>query len=275
MAASLAAGAQITLDDAHKRNEAALQRARDQTAAKQRASDREEVARKLAAQAQTIAAQGARAQIFELDTNRRLLLVERNVRYGSLRSVDISGQVTDLDGNEEAFIVFHFFKDTAYWKYDSDSLFEGETDPFDFFAHVANSAFVDELRKYQMIVGVGLASRTINPVPAIAQKRAALLCGALFARTIGGRQPTTLGLSLGEYVGPEYETRTSPKRTQRSVVIVGVTSASENADERSLIAKVARVVRLDDVELSNYSNIQDGGSLKWVETLECDTPVRR
>ncbi len=221
-------------------------------------------------------AQGNRVEVLELEVGRLITLVSGTSQYGdSVRAETVTAYHSNPDGLPVPFAVFHFFKDTAFWRFDDWIAFEDANgNAFDFAGYIGNAAFVDHLREYEIVVGIGLASNTQNQVPRIADRRAATLCGILYAHTLGQRQPRILGLSIGQRTSGTLDTRRAPQRMQRVAAIVGVKVQRLDGTERELLEQIAKHVEIDGVSLSQYKGIAGESEPSWVETAECRPMAR-
>lgn len=225
--------------------------------------------------ARELEAQGAAVSRLTLQNENNLILATQNAVHAGLETKDIRAYVLDAYGREQIFIVFHFFRDTAYWQYDSDVLFEDRHGrAFDFLSYISRAEFVEEMRTYDFLIGVGLASHTPNPISKIADSRAAFLCGALYGKTLRGKQPHILGLSAGIITNAPTETRSQPIPEQRTVVIVGVNKAKgAKSSVTDLLNEVIRTVDENAIPLKAYSNFRGDLPAPWVETTACAGPL--
>ncbi len=200
----------------------------------------------------------------------RIVQGTKRVEVGDLEATEIRMDADDQYGTKKAVLVFHVFENSAVWKYDSAHSFERwRGGGVNVIAEISRSP---QLRKklltYDMIVGVGLASNSPSQPARTARDRAAFLCGGLqsFRRKTGAE---VFGLSIGNYVGKERDTTSSPQRLQRVVAIVGVIKQSALVPETALIQEIMASVRGSGLDLLSYSLMQPGKSPEWIAIQQC------
>ena len=182
----------------------------------------------------------------------------------------------DQFGNEQLVLVYHLFPGTAFWEFKSTSSFvDSGGRQVDFLKVLHSPAFAEELTQFDILIGLGLSSNTtINP-DAIAEARAALLCGALYAKEIQNPNTRTFGLSIGHYTGPEREGGSIRVKSQRSVVIVGVKVLTDSADEKTLITEILEQVDLRAIDLTMFSKLRSPSNPVWLEAAQCVPNLKR
>jgi hypothetical protein len=182
-------------------------------------------------------------------------------------SSTFEASVMDEDGKRLAYVVVYLFPEAAFWKYFDHSDFENlEGAPLRFLNLLEQEPFASKLKANQQLIAVGLES-SARTDSTYSYRRAALLCGALFAQTDG--LIPVYGLDLGQYGGPRLTPDSLPERRQRSVVMIGMRDIAQGERMRPLLPEILNLVAIPGVDLRNYSRADNPA---WIETRNCDGP---
>lgn len=208
--------------------------------------------------------------------NGRTADVSTSERTGPLAGRDVEVRVQDSNGAAIAAVVVHLFPNRGVWAYDtSDIELIGREH---FWSVFDRSILATNVVRYDLVVGLGLSSNPTDQSPArlaraeeLARERALSLCGRLSVRTSLGN---AAGWSLGRYTGPAAQARDQAERSQRTVVLVGITKLRRDLDEQQLLDEVLRTVRIPGVDIRLYENVQPGRSperFRVVAEGNCDS----
>jgi hypothetical protein len=159
---------------------------------------------------------------------------------------------------------------------DADSLLEDARLLRELFPRVSQVSheFAQHLENFEAIVCLGLASgvskgsaaRTL----ALSDERAVHLCGLVSRKVaVTNKKAKIFGLPLGYHKNANVEKNTIAEREQRSVVILGISTASGTlkSDEmqQRIISEILREGIIEDFKPSDYSEVASGKPLCYIE----------
>lgn len=179
--------------------------------------------------------------------------------------------IDDSKGEDALLIVFHYFPDAAYWRYNEFALFEDkDAQPLDFLSELHATDFREDVADYDYLIGVGLDSKSAEFDVRMAPLRANFLCASLAGAAKKGK-PVVRGLSIGSYDSDRIDTKERRQPYQRPVLILGVKKLKPAVHIEQMVESVMDNVRVKGVDLSRYSALAGKEQLRWFEVPECDT----
>lgn len=176
----------------------------------------------------------------------------------------------DSKGEDALLIVFHYFPDTAYWRYNEFSLFQDQSrQHLDFLSELNDANFRRDVADYDYLLGIGLDSKSVEADPNMAPLRAGFLCASLAGASGKSGKPVVRGLSIGSYDSDRIDTEANQQPYQRPVLILGVKKLKPAVHVEHMIERVMDKVQLKGVDLSLYSGLSGKEPLRWLEMADC------
>ena len=197
---------------------------------------------------------------------------------GDLSFTQLGYKLTNDTGGEIEIRVYLLFNSAAWSSGSSSNLITYKDKEVTLDVFLDSEKFASDLKRFQAIICLGLASGSGNPEKNIrlSDERAVHLCGRVSNKVEAIKKDITVyGLPLG------YNRNAGVKeRTQRSVVILGVQSSSGTLtgefEQRRVISCALKENILNDFKFSDYSEVAPGKLLRYIKinrgiyTQTCD-----
>jgi hypothetical protein len=180
----------------------------------------------------------------------------------------------DLGGSAgSAEIEIYTLFNSASWAYKSSSqLLTYKDQKLTLEEFLVSDGFMTEVKTYQAIVCLGLASGVargeLAQTVALSDERATHLCGLVSRKIYPTSEATKVfGLPLG-YHQKEVKAQTREEKQQRSVVILGIKAASGTLEsEEHLHSVITEILKNDgfgQLKSSDYSEVSSGKRLRYL-----------
>jgi hypothetical protein len=174
-------------------------------------------------------------------------------------------------GDEIKLKIYLLFNSAAWSTRSSSKLITYKNREITLDEFLGGEKFASDLNTFQAIVCLGLASSQGSPQDNVrlSDQRANHLCGEVSRRVEAlKRNVAVYGLPLGYNKNASVKD-TAKERAQRSVVILGVQSATgqfkSEEEQRRVISCAIKEDLVDDFKLSDYSEVAPGKVLKYIK----------
>lgn len=174
---------------------------------------------------------------------------------------------------EKLIVIIHLFDGVAYWEFQSSTLFVGPDNVSDvsLWRLLSTPEARAELERFDVVIGIGLQSKTTQLDQNLSQQRAGFLCSGLHGLLESNAETQALGLDVGAYQGALSETENRQDPTQRPVILVGVDLIDPNVEYSKFVQELLSSVRVSGLDLGLFENLSADKYPLWIPPPNCDT----
>jgi hypothetical protein len=190
---------------------------------------------------------------------------------GDLSVKERDYELTNNTGGKLGVKIYLLFESAAWSSGSSSNLITHKNKEVRLADFLESKQFISALNDSHAIICLGLSSAKGSTARnlELSDQRAVYLCGLVSKRVEAiKREIPVFGLPLGYNRNNVFKENTKGERSQRSVVILGVQSASgslENeAEQRRVIGCILQEDILDDFKFSDYSAFAPGRLLRYI-----------
>ena len=180
-------------------------------------------------------------------------------------------------GTQKALIVVHLFRDKGYWKFRSPNTIvdNDESDGVYFWSLFDDSSVKSELSDFDLVVGIGLSSKSPRVDEELSRFRAAYLCSGIKGAVRNIPDLDVLGLDIGSYQGSrsESESESSQNRNLRPVIVAAIKVHDSEASYPTFHEELLREVEVGGLDLGLFSKLANKQP-KWISLEECAKEFR-
>lgn len=173
-------------------------------------------------------------------------------------------------GKENALVVVHLFQEKAFWKFKSPNVVingSGEGNA-EFWELLETPDMQKELSKSDLVIGLGLSSKTRTQDPYLSRDRAAHLCSGITGSLRSFPKVLIYGLDIGEYEGAQSESESKQRLKLRPVILVAIKVMQPDADFKEFHEELLHEVEIGGVDLGLFSKLK-AEVPTWITQQQC------
>lgn len=194
-------------------------------------------------------------------------IFDENFIAHQVKELSVRDKVT---GAEKALLVVHLFQDRGYWDFSSPNVITDKNgnDSAKFWTLFNSAVLQDELRNFDVVIGVGLASKTPVSDDSLSESRAGFLCSGISGSFRKFSDIDVLGLDIGSYQGSLSETIEQQDIRLRPIVIAAIKVNEQEVSDITFYEHLIETVRIGGLDFGSFSRLQ-ARNPKWIQQSEC------